>query len=136
MRRVTLLSLASFIAPFALGAQQPTAPPPQAAIPTVPHDSVRGAIRAVNVRARTLEVTTGVGFALRVVRLQVPASVPITDKKGGGREGRGGQGETIKLAALKPGDVIRASFGGRPTGFVAYTIERVGRMDTGVERVP
>jgi len=90
----------------------------------------------VDVRARTLDVTTGVGYALRVVRLQVPASVPITDKKGGGRGGRGGQGETIKLAELKPGDVIRAAFGGRPTGFVAYTIERVGRMEAGVESKP
>jgi hypothetical protein len=120
MHRVTLLSLASFILPLALAAQQP---------PTVPHDSVRGAIRAVNVRARTLDVTTGVGYALRVVRLQVPASVPITNRDGG-------QGAPIKLAELKPGDVIRASFGGRPTGFVAYTIERVGRMDAGVGRVP
>ncbi len=124
MHRVTLLSLASFIAPLALAAQEPTAPP--AATPTVPHDSVRGAIRAVDVRAHTLEVTTGVGLALRVVRLQVPAAVPITDR-------HGGQGAPIKLAALKPGDVIRVSFGGRQTGFVAYRIERVGRMDAGVE---
>ena len=122
MHRVTLLSLASLIAPLALAAQQPTAPP--TAQPTAPHDSVRGAIRAVDVRARTLEVTTGVGYALRVVRLQVPASVPITDRKGGQ------QGEPIKLAELKPGDVIRAAFGGRATGFVAYTIERVGRMES------
>ncbi len=121
MHRVTLLSLASLIAPLALAAQRPPTPPP-AAQPTAPHDSVRGAIRAVDARARTLEVTTGVGYALRVVRLQVPASVPITDRKGGS------QGAPIKLAELKPGDVIRAAFGGRATGFVAYTIERVGRM--------
>ena len=56
MHRVSLLSLASFIAPLALAAQQPT----------TPHDSVRGAIRAVDTGARTLEVTTGVGLALRV----------------------------------------------------------------------
>jgi hypothetical protein len=127
MRRIAFLSLASLITPLALAAQRPT--PPPTAQPTVPHDSVRGAIRAVDVRARTVEVTTGVGYALRVVRLQVPASVPITNRDGG-------QGTPIKLAELKPGDVIRASFGGRPTGFVAYTIERVGRMDAGVGRVP
>jgi len=121
MHRVTLLSLASFIAPLALAAQQPTAP----TVTTAPHDSVRGAIRAVDVRARTVEVTTGVGLALRVVRLEVPASVPITDRKGG-------QGEPIQLAQLKPGDVIRVAFGGRQTGWVAYTIERVGRMEAGV----
>ncbi len=119
MRRITLLSLVSLVAPVVLVAQQTTAP----------HDSVRGAIRAVDTRARTLEVTTGVGLAIRVVRLQVPATVPITDRKDA-------QGAPITLAALKPGDVIRVSFGSRPTGFVAYAIERVGRMDAGVEPTP
>jgi hypothetical protein len=119
MLRITLLSLAALVAPVVLAAQQTT----------VPHDSVHGAVRAVDVRARSLEITTGVGFALRVVRLQVPSSVPITDRQGGQRE-------PIKLSALKPGDVIRAVFGGRPTGFVAYVIERVGRMESGVESTP
>ena len=75
MPRAILTSVVLFFAPFALVAQQSP--------PVVPHDSVRGAIRAVDVRAHTLEVTTGVGFALRVVRLQVPATVPITDRKAG-----------------------------------------------------
>lgn len=111
MHRLPLLSL--LFAPLTLAAQQATAP----------HDSVRGAIRVVDVRARTLQVTSGVGFALRVVQLQVPTGVPITDREGT-------QPEPIGLAALKPGDVIRATFGARPTGFVAYTIERVGRMES------
>jgi len=115
MHRVTLLSLASLVVPVVLVAQQPTAP----------HDSVQGAVRTVDVRTRSLEVMTGVGFALRVVRLQVPVAVPITDQKGA-------QGAPISLAQLKPGDVIRVSFGSRPTGFVAYSIERVGRMEAGV----
>jgi hypothetical protein len=113
MDRVTALSLLSLIAPLALAAQQPAAP----------HDSVQGAVRTVDVRARMVEVTTGVGFALRIVRMQVPAEVPITNRAAGG------QPAPLKLAELKPGDVIRAQFGARPTGFVAYTIERVGRMD-------
>ena len=111
MPRVRLISLLC-CAPFALPAQQPT----------TPHDSVRGAIRTVDVRTRTLEVTTGVGFALRVVRLQVPAGVPITDHQSA-------QPQLIGLGALQAGDVIRVAFGGRATGFVAYTIERVGRME-------
>ncbi|HEV8381071.1 MAG TPA: hypothetical protein VGQ29_05770 [Gemmatimonadales bacterium] len=125
MQRLTLASLVVLIVPFALAAQQPTAPP---STPTAPHDSVRGAIRAVDVTGRTLEVSTGVGLALRVVRLQVPAGVPITD--------RDGTPERIGLGALKPGDVVRATFGGRQTGFVAYVIERVGRMETGVDSIP
>ena len=120
MRRVTLLSLASFLTPVALTAQQR---------PLVPHDSVQGAVRAVDMRARSVEVTTGVGFALRVVRLQVPPTVPITNREGGQRA-------PLRLSELKPGDVIRSVFGGRPTGFVAYTIERVGRMEASVDSRP
>jgi len=112
MPRVRLISFLLCCAPFSLPAQQPT----------TPHDSVRGAIRTVDVRTRTLEVTTGVGFALRVVRLQVPAGVPITDHQSA-------QPQLIGLGALQAGDVIRVAFGGRATGFVAYTIERVGRME-------
>src|SRR5438067_13870556 len=59
MHRLTFLSFASFLAPLTLAAQ---------ARPIVPHDSVRGSIRAVDVRTPPLEVTTGVGFAIRVVR--------------------------------------------------------------------
>ena len=122
MNRVTLASLVLLVAPFGLTAQQPTPAP-------TPHDTVQGAIRAVDVRARTLEVKTGVGFALRIVRLTVPGDVPITDREDGSPE-------RIGLGELKPGDVVRAVFGSRPTGFVAYVIERVGRMETGVERTP
>jgi hypothetical protein len=119
MPRVSLTLVLCLVAPLTLAAQQPPAP----------HDSVRGAIRAVDIRARSLEVTTGVGFALRVVRISVPAGVPITDRQDA-------QPKLIGLAALKPGDVVRAVFGGKPTGFVAYTIERVGRMEAGVETTP
>jgi len=119
MQRLSLLSLALFVAPIGVAAQQPTAP----------HDSVRGAIRSLDVRTRTLEVTTGVGLALRIVRLQVPAGVPITNREGG-------QPELIGLGELKRGDVVRARFGGGSTGLVAYTIERVGRMETGVDPTP
>lgn len=119
MPRISLMLVLCLVAPLTLAAQQPP----------VPHDSVQGAVRTVDMRARSLDVTTGVGFALRVVRLQVPPSVPITDREGGQRE-------SIKLSELKPGDVVRAVFGGKPRGFVAYTIERVGRMDAGVEPSP
>ena len=119
MQRLSLLSLALLVTPIGLAAQQPTAA----------HDSVRGAIRAVDVRTRTVEVTSGVGLAIRVVRLQVPAGVPITDSQDT-------QPDSIGLAQLKPGDVVRATFGSRPTGLVAYAIERVGRMEAGVDPTP
>ena len=108
MTRFVLLS--SFIIaglPLAATAQQPA-----------PVHSAQGAVRVVDVRGRALEVTTGIGFALRVVRLQVPANVPVS------------------LGQLRPGDIVRVTYGARPRGNVLYTIERLGRMETGLERTP
>jgi len=83
-----------------------------------PHDSVQGAVRVVDVRGRTIEVTAAVGMSLRVVRLRVPPETRIS-----------AAGAALALAQLKPGDIIRVSFGSRPGGSVAYAIERVGRME-------
>lgn len=131
MHPATRVSLPLLIAPLVLAAQQPNTRRDTASAtrPAFAHDSVRGAVRAIDRHARTLEVTTGIGFAIRVVKLQVPVDVPITDKARG-------QDASLKLAELKAGDVVRASFGGRPSGFVAYTIERLGKMSTGVESKP
>ena len=125
MYRTALLFVAlvvSLCAPMHFSAQQPNPP-------IVPHDSVRGAIRAIDVRARTVEITTGVGYAMRVVRLQVPASAPIRDR-------HSAPPETIALGELKLGDVVRAQFGGQAAPFVAYTIERLGTMTAGVDSMP
>jgi hypothetical protein len=132
MRRIALLFVPLFTVPLAAAiAQQHTAarPAPPAAAPAVPHDSVRGAIRSIDVRSRTVEVTAGVGYALRVVALQIPASVSITNRQGS-------QPDVIALGQLKLGDVVRAQFGGTAAPFVVYTIERLGRMTTGVDSTP
>jgi len=125
MYRTALLFVALVVSPCAatrLPAQQPNQP-------VVPHDSVRGAVKTIDVHARTVEITTGVGYAMRVVRLQVPASAPITDHQKA-------QADTIGLSALKLGDVVRARFGGHAAPFVAYTIERLGTMTAGVDSIP
>ena len=112
------LSLAALIAatialPSLRAQQQPS-----------PHDSVRGAVRTVDMGARTLEVVTGVGYAMRLVRLEVPAEVPIA----------AAGVATLGLGDLKPGDIVEATFGG--PNFVAYSIRRVGRMETGPGKTP
>ena len=103
------------------------AAPPQAATAQqpAPAHNVQGAVRVVDVHGRTLEVTTGVGMALRVVRLQVPADTRVT-----------AAGAALSLSQLAPGDIVRVSYGAQPGGYLAYTIERVGRMATGVEVTP
>ena len=115
MVRFVLTSLLCVVCPTSAASQQ------------APHDSVRGAVRLVDTRNRALEVTTGVGMALRVVRVQVPTTVFVT--------GSPGQ-DQLALSDLKPGDVVRVTFGARPSGWVAYTIERIGSMTSGVEPSP
>jgi hypothetical protein len=113
VKRVVLASFFIIAAlPTAATAQQPT-------------QNVQGAVRSVDVRGRALEVTTGVGMALRVVRLQLPADTRVT-----------AAGVALPLSQLAPGDIVRVSYGGRPGGYVAYTIERVGRMATGLDMTP
>ena len=109
MFRLALSSLLVLMAPSVAAAQQ------------TPHDSVRGAVRVVDTSAHALEVITGVGMALRVVRLQVPAGLPVTTPSGGA---------SLALSELRPGDVVRVTFGNRTGGLVAYTIERLGRMES------
>lgn len=112
MNRVALVSFFIIAAPpTAATAQQPPPPPP----PPATH-SVQGTVRVVDVRGRAFEVTTGVGMALRVVRLQVPADTRVT-----------AAGAALALAGLQAGDIVRVSYGARPGGYVAYTIERVER---------
>ena len=134
MCRIALLFIGLFTAPLAAAiAQRHTAAPsptsPPVAAPAVPHDSVRGAIRSIDVRSRTVEVTAGVGYALRVVALQIPASVSITNRESS-------QPGVIALGQLKLGDVVRAQFGGKAAPFLVYSIERLGRMTGGVDSTP
>jgi type IV secretory pathway ATPase VirB11/archaellum biosynthesis ATPase len=95
------------------------------AVAQQPHATVTGAIRVVNNRTRTLEVTTGVGMALRAVKLQLAADTRIT-----------AEGAALPADSLKAGDIVRISYGARPGGFVAYTIERIGRLSETEEKSP
>jgi hypothetical protein len=116
MNRIAIVAFCSL-----LTAQQPAA------------HNLQGAVRVVDVRGRAIEVTTGVGLALRVVRLQVPSDARVSAAGAGG-----GAGTALPLGQLRPGDIVRVSYGtGRGgVGYVAYTIERVGRMATGLSGGP
>jgi len=81
-----------------------------------PTHNVQGAVRVVDVRGRALEVTTGVGMALRVVRVLVPADVRVVSA-----------GAPLLFARLQAGDLVRVAYGSRPGGYIAYTIERLER---------
>ena len=90
----------------------PAGPPP--AFPQIGPDTLVGTVRVLDLRQGALTVTTGVGMALRVVRLRITTDTRAAEA-----------GAALQLSALKPGDVVRVVGGTRPDGPVAYTVERV-----------
>ena len=78
--------------------------PPASAPPATPAASAEPAylnctVRAVDTKARTLEVITGVGYALRQYRMDVAPACEITV---------GGSGADLK--SLKPGTIVRVRY--------------------------
>jgi len=88
------------------------------AAPPAAHDTVRGLVRAVDLRAGYVEVTAGVGLALRIVRTRIVAETRATEA-----------GATLPLREIKAGDVVRIEYGTRANMPVAYHIQRLGRLD-------
>ena len=71
-----------------------------------PSYTYQGTVRAVNARAGTLELITGVGMSLRVVRVKTAPTTRL-------------------VADLKPGDVVRAECRRTPAGLVADRVEKL-----------
>jgi hypothetical protein len=74
-----------------------------------------GTVHAVQPNAGSLDLITGVGYALRLVHISV---LPETQTVSGG-------GSAIRLADIKPGDVLRADCRMTTTGLVADRIEKL-----------
>jgi len=79
-----------------------------------PSYTYQGTVRAVNVRAGTLELITGVGMSLRVVRLKTAPTTRLV-----------AAGAAPRLADLKPGDVVRAEGRRTAAGLVADRVEKL-----------
>lgn len=73
--------------------------------------SVTGTVRSVDVQARSLEVITGVGLALRTVRISCDDATAYKGPAG-----------AMSLAGIKQGDVVRIDTRA-PEGNVARTVE-------------
>ena len=85
-----------------------------AAVPAPASRTVRGTLHAVDSKARSVELVTGVGISLRLVRLQITTATKIT---------RGGEGVT--LAELKRDDLVRSECHWTGKGLVADRIDKV-----------
>lgn len=74
----------------------------------------RGTIRAVNTRTGTLELITGVGMSLRLVRMTTAATTRLV-----------ATGAVPRVGDLKPGDVVRAECRRTVAGLVVDRIEKL-----------
>src|SRR5216117_297157 len=103
MKRASILSgslLTLALLALAFGARSS----PPASAPAPPSDSGEPAylnctVRAVDTKARTVDVITGVGYALRQYRMSVAPACEITV---------GGSGADLK--SLKPGTIVRVRY--------------------------
>src|SRR2546425_10826185 len=76
----------------------------------------RGTVHTVQPRAGSLELITGVGFALRLVPKRAVAATRVEKA-----------GVAVALADLKPGDIVRADCRRTSPGLVADRIVEIDR---------
>ena len=79
-----------------------------------PSYTYQGTVRTVSTRTGTLELITGVGMSLRVVRMTMAPTTRLI-----------AAGATPRLADLKPGDVVRAEGRRTAAGLVADRVEKL-----------
>jgi hypothetical protein len=104
MKRIVRAALGSLLSLAFLAVGQP---PPAAR-------TVQGTVHAVVPKAGSIELVTGVGMSLRLVRLQAMSRTKIM---------RGGS--IVVLTELKRGEVVRAECRWTDQGLVADRIEKV-----------
>jgi hypothetical protein len=77
---------------------------------------VTGTVRAVDLEHRTLDLVTGVGYALRIERVEIPAGVTVK-----------GAGKGATLSSVTDGCIVRVGCHHATAGMVASTLELIER---------
>ena len=78
------------------------------------HEQLTGTVMTADPRGRTIDLVTGVGYALRVRRLHLPAGVDIK-----------AQGVAVEFSRLTPGCVVRTECAISRAGAVASAVELI-----------
>ena len=78
-------------------------------------ESVTATVRSIDPQNRTLTLVTGVGYALRIQRVEVPANVTVGGRGGGA------------LSSVTPGCIVRVGCHHAAAGMVASTLELIER---------
>lgn len=108
-RRTAALAIATSLA-WVLVCTVLAAPPPPPAV--AGSERLTGTVRAVDTRTRTFDLLTGVGHALRVRHIRLPAEFRVS----------AGRAESPR-GAVTPGAIVRVDVRTTPTGTDASSIE-------------
>ena len=113
-RHTTLLPLVCMLGVLSVlvSASGAVGSPPQSAQGTP--EGLTATVRALDTRAQTLDVITGVGHALRLMRVQVGPGCEIRVA-----------GAAAQLRDLKPGNIVRIQYRKTPSAMMAERIETV-----------
>lgn len=113
-RRQWLASLAMALAVVAYLEGSPSlAADPKGAAEMRP---VTGTVRAVDLEHRTLDLVTGVGYALRIERIEIPAGVTVKSA-----------GKGAPLSSVTEGCIVRLGCHHAAARVVASTLELIDR---------
>lgn len=94
-----LLALAALLLSFGARSSPPTPAPPSAPAATGEPASLNCTVRSVDLKARTVDVITGVGYALRQYRMKLAPACEISVA-----------GAAADLDSLKPGGIVRVRY--------------------------
>lgn len=103
-RAMTLVAAAALL---------PSLPQGQSAPPSAPY-TYQGTVQEVQSKTASLDLVTGVGYALRLVHIRTVASTHMESA-----------GATLALADIKPGDIVRAVCRMADTALVADSIQKL-----------
>jgi len=121
-----LLTLAVFALGFGARSAPPTSTPTEPQAPTGEPAYLNCTVRSVDTKTRTVEVITGVGYALRQYRMSVAPACEISVG-----------GSAADLGKLRPGTIVRVRYQPVPAGpkaparLVATAIETVRFSESG-----
>ena len=79
-------------------------------------EQITATVRAVDLERRTLDLVTGVGYALRIRRVEIPAGLMVGDR-----------GARAPLSALRAGCIVRVGCHHGAAEMVATTLELIER---------
>jgi hypothetical protein len=102
----------SLFLPGAPSAAPPSPSPPAPPAAPLASTTLNATVQSIDTQAGTLEVVTGVGYALRVLKLSWKVSPTVKAAASG-----------AGLSQIKPGDLVRVQYAKTTQGNVLSTIE-------------